>query len=268
LTIFCQVFVRQVRAGSSDNTTKEIPLTVQISERRGTSAQVGCGVLAALVAGVLTVAQPVMRGQPAATGSIAGRVRITARVRGAALSTNVYAARAVSVPDSTAIPEMRSVVVYLKDAPFHGSLPLARRQIRQEHEAFVPRVVAITRGSTVDFPNSDPFFHNVFSLSGGASFDLGRYPDGQSRSRQFTRAGLVKVFCHIHSQMSASILVLDHPYFVTPEDNGAFTIANVPAGNYTLVAWHERVGEQLTRVAVQAGQATTIEMALPVADLR
>jgi len=241
---------------------------VQVRERRGTRAKVGVGVIAAAMIALLTMTQPPVHGQSAATGTIAGRVRITARVRGAALSTNVYAPRAVSVPASASIPEMRSVVVYVKDAPFHGALAAMRRQIRQEHEAFVPRVVAITRGSIVDFPNGDPFFHNVFSLSGAASFDLGRYPDGQARSRQFPKAGLVKVFCHIHSQMSASILVLDHPYFVTPDDEGAFTIPNVPAGTYTLVAWHERVGEQLTRVAVQTGQATTIELALPVADAR
>lgn len=261
---------------------------MQIRERGGTSAQSGGGVLdpfslpwrreafaaktrmrtalAAFLGALLTVAQPAMRGQAPPAGSVAGRVRITARVRGAALSTNVYAARSVTVPESTSVPEMRSVVVYLKDASFRGALPVMRRQIRQDHEAFVPRVVAITRGSTVDFPNSDPFFHNVFSLSAAASFDLGRYPDGQSRSRQFTRAGLVKVFCHIHSQMSASILVLDHPYFVTPDESGAFTIANVPAGTYALVAWHERVGEQLARVTVQPGQATTTELTLPVAD--
>ena len=80
----------------------------------------------------------------------------------------------------------------------------------------MPRVVAITRGSTIDFPNSDPFFHNVFSLSRGANFDLGRYPRGESKSRRFPNAGLVKVYCHIHSHMTASIMVFDHPYFRIP----------------------------------------------------
>src|SRR5207253_5360272 len=158
------------------------------------------------------------------------------------------------------------VVVYLKNVGYPGALPAMRRQIRQEHESFLPRVVAITRGSTIDFPNGDPFFHNVFSLSGAGTFDLGRYPDGQSRSRQFTKPGLVKVYCHIHSQMSATILVLDHPFFATPDDDGAFTLPNVPAGQYTLVAWHERVGEQLARLSVQSSQTTTLEIKLPVAD--
>jgi hypothetical protein len=141
-------------------------------------------------------------------------------------------------------------------------------QIRQENESFSPRVVAITRGSTIDFPNVDPYFHNVFSLSGAGTFDLGRYPDGQSRARQFTKAGLVKVYCHIHSQMSATILVLDHPWFTTAGQDGRFTIPNVPPGDYTLVGWHERVGEQTTRITVSAGQTTTTEVSLPLGDAR
>jgi plastocyanin len=206
------------------------------------------------------------RGQVPQSGSIAGRVKLTARARGVALPTNAYPARAVSLPGPSATPEMRNVVVYLKNASYPGVLPTTRRQIRQEHESFVPRVVAITRGSTVDFPNGDPFFHNVFSLSGAGTFDLGRYPDGQSRSRVFTKAGLVKVYCHIHSQMSAAILVMDHPFFATPDDDGAFVLPDVPAGPYTLVAWHERVGEQTVRLVVQPGQSTTLEVKLPVAE--
>ena len=81
-------------------------------------------------------------------------------------------------------------------------------------------VVAITKGSTIDFPNNDPFFHNVFSLSSVDTFDLGRYKQGESRSTKFEKPGLVKVYCHIHSHMSASILVLDHPYFAMPPATG------------------------------------------------
>ena len=91
----------------------------------------------------------------------------------------------------------------------------------QQDESFEPRVLAITRGSTVDFPNADPYFHNVFSLSSGAAFDLGRYKRGDTRSRVFTRPGLVKVYCHVHSQMSASILVLDNDHFTRPQSDGA-----------------------------------------------
>jgi plastocyanin len=163
---------------------------------------------------------------------------------------------------------MHSVVVYLKDVAYTGALPVAHAQIRQENESFSPRVVTITRGSTVDFPNFDSYFHNVFSLSGAATFDLGRFPAGQSRSRQFTRAGIVKVYCHIHSQMSATIVVLDHPFFATPDATGQFTIADVPPGDYTLVGWHERVGEQTSRISVVSGRATQADVSLPVGNAR
>ena len=95
----------------------------------------------------------------------------------------------------------------------------------------MPRTVAITRGSTVDFPNGDPFFHNVFSLSRAANFNLGRFARGQSRGREFTKAGTVKVYCDIHSHMSATILVFDHPYFTIPELDGSFELPAVPAGH-------------------------------------
>src|SRR5262249_1302692 len=153
-----------------------------------------------------------------------------------------------------------NVVVYLKNVPFHGTLPATHRQIRQEGEAFVPPVVAITKGSIVDFPNGDPFFHNVFSLSSAANFDLGHYRQGESRSLKFAKPGLVKVYCHIHSHMSASILVLDHPYFALPEADGKFTIPNVPTGKYTIVGWHERVGEHSGTIEVEGGRTASIDL--------
>jgi hypothetical protein len=159
------------------------------------------------------------------------------------------------------------VVVYLKDVAYRGALPIYHERIVQEHEAFVPRVLAITRGSTVDFPNDDPIFHNVFSLSSASTFNLGRYPKGQSRAREFTKPGLVKIFCQIHSHMSASILVLAHPYFAVPDGpDGSFTLPDVPAGTYTIVGWHERVGEHASAIQVLAGRTTDVEIALPVED--
>lgn len=225
---------------------------------------VACTVLA-LAAALLVPDLPAVAAAP---GVISGHVTLTTRMRGVPIATNAYAPRAVPQQPLPATPELRNVVVYLKDAPFAGSLPATRAQIRQERESFSPRVVAVTRGSTVDFPNFDPYFHNVFSLSGAATFDLGRYPDGQSRARQFTKAGVVKVYCHFHSQMSATVLVLDHPYFVSPDADGQFSIGNVPPGDYTLVGWHERVGEYAIRVTVSSGRTTPAELSLPMTDTR
>jgi plastocyanin len=206
-------------------------------------------------------------GQTADTGSVAGHVRLTTRVRGAALPSTAYPTRAVGTHDNqAATDQVKNVVVYLKGVATRGPLPTMRAELRQEHEMFLPHVLAITRGSTVDFPNADPIFHNVFSLSSAATFDLRRYPQGQTRSQQFNKAGVVKVYCHIHSHMSATILVLDHPYFAIPQQDGSYELPNVPAGNYTIVGWHERIGERAAPVRVERGRTATVDLSLPVED--
>ena len=199
------------------------------------------------------------------TGSITGHIRLTTKIR-APLAASAYPSRTIGKHEAAAIPEIRNVVVYLKDPPFRGALPVSRAELQQRNETFVPHVLAITKGSTVDFPNDDPFFHNVFSLSSAAAFNLGRYPRGQSKPAKFNKAGLVKVFCDIHSHMSASILVLDHPYFTIPGIDGNYEIKNVPAGQYTIVGWHERVGERAAAVRVEAGRAATVDLTVPVED--
>jgi len=205
--------------------------------------------------------------EQAATGTIAGRVTLTTRVRSGRLPSNAYPTRRVG-PAAAVSPEIRNVVVYLKDPGFRGTLGTTVSELKQENEAFEPHVIAITRGSSVSFLNADPFFHNVFSLSGAAEFDLGRYPKGQTRTWKFPKAGLVKVFCHIHSHMTATIMVLDHPYFAIPGNDGTFELRNVPAGDYTLIGWHERVGERSTRVRVESGKTATVDISLPVEDAR
>ncbi len=215
-----------------------------------------------------TVATAIPTGQAQEPGAVGGQVKLTTRVRGARQPSTIYSSRGIPRHDPPPMPEIRNVVVYLKDVPFRGTLPATTSEMRQEHETFVPHVLAITRGSTVAFPNADPIFHNVFSLSHAATFDLGRYPEGRARSEKFLTAGLVKLYCRIHSQMSATILVLDHPYFATPSDDGTFQLPNVPAGVYTVVGWHERVGERTVRIRVEPGKKTDVELTLPVEDPR
>jgi plastocyanin len=198
----------------------------------------------------------------AGTGRIEGQVRLVLPPA-SAVPSGVYPSRRVSRPQPKAT-EISNVIVFLKDAPHRGEPAPMHVTIAQKDEAFVPRVVAITRGSTIDFPNSDPFFHNVFSLSKGANFDLGRYPRGESRSRRFPNAGLVKVYCHIHSHMTASIMVFDHPYFRIPAADGGFMLDDVPAGTYQISAWHERIGESVTTIRVDAGRTAKVEFALPM----
>lgn len=198
------------------------------------------------------------------TGRVIGRVRLTSKAPGKPLASTAYPRRTVGDNDAPSLPEIRNVVVYLKDAVYRGALPARRAELRQEHETFLPHTVAVTRGSSVEFPNGDPFFHNVFSLSRAANFNLGRYERGQSRAREFTKAGTVKVYCDIHSHMSATILIFDHPYFTIPELDGSFELPATPAGEYMIVGWHERVGERAERVRVEAGKAASIELTVPV----
>lgn len=199
-------------------------------------------------------------------GTITGRVTLTTAVRGVPLASNVYQPRAVGRHEPGQGSEIQNVVVYLKGAAFRGVLPTARRMVEQRGESFAPRVTVVTRGSVVAFPNDDPYFHNVFSLSRAGTFDLGRYRQGQSREQRFTKPGLIKVYCHIHSHMSASIMVLDHPYFAVPRADGSFTLPDVPAGKHTIVGWHERVGERSGTIDVQGGRTASIDLSLPVQD--
>ena len=180
------------------------------------------------------------------TARITGIVTVTAAVR-TPLASAAYASRRVVAPPATATSELANVVVFVKGVPFDGPLPVMHGKIVQQDEAFVPRLVAVTRGSVIDFPNLDPYFHDVFSLSDAAAFDLGSYPRGKSRSRQFTKPGLVKVFCHLHSHMTASIMVFDHPYFEMPAPDGSFEHRRSAPGAYTVSAWHERIGESFAR---------------------
>ncbi len=198
-------------------------------------------------------------------GRLQGRVTITVPVSKAPPSA-AYGARRIEKPLSGAGSELTNVVVFLTNAPKPKVLQPTRARIVQENETFVPRVVAIPRGSTVDFPNADPFFHDVFSLSRSGTFDLGSYPRGQTKSQQFRRAGLIKVYCHIHSHMSASIMVFDHPFFTIPRADGTFVIDEVPPGTYDVSAWHERIGENTQSVRIEPGRPSEIHFALPIAS--
>jgi len=200
----------------------------------------------------------------AALGRISGVVQVGARET-APLRPGAYPSRRVTKP-APAVSEIANVIVFVADAPADQSLATARASIGQRDEAFSPRVVAIARNSVVEFPNFDPFFHDVFSLSRAATFDLGRYPQGQTRERRFSKPGVVKVFCNIHSDMSATMMVFDHRLFAMPLPDGAFTITDVPAGTWKLAAWHERIGDTTKMVQVVAGETARVEFTLPVVD--
>lgn len=134
------------------------------------------------------------------------------------------------------------VVVWLTplDSSTLPPLTTAKARIIQKNKRFEPHILAASVGTTVDFPNLDPIFHNAFSNFDGKVFDLGLYPPGQSRSVRFDRAGITRLFCNIHSAMSAIVVVLSTPYFATSQPDGRWEIPGVPPGNYKLEVYHER----------------------------
>jgi plastocyanin len=149
-------------------------------------------------------------------------------------------------------PVDRRSVVYLDPAlrAAFDARDEPRARIDQRNETFVPHVLAIVAGTTVDFPNSDLTYHNVFSLSKAKSFDLGRYAVGKSKSVRFDKPGIVRVFCEIHSHMSAFILVFSHRYFAVTADDGSYRIDNVPPGTYNVFVWNESLPLDSRRVTV------------------
>lgn len=191
-------------------------------------------------------------------GSVAIAIPVPARRPAAA-----YPTRAVTAANLAPASEVRHVVVFLTDAP-RGAVTPTRAEIRQRYETFLPRVVAVPVGSDVTFPNDDSIYHNVFSLSRVKTFNLGRYPRGQTRAVRFEKPGIVKVFCDIHSHMTATVMVFNHPWFAVPDTDGRFELPDVPLGDREITAWHERLGDTTLPVRVESGRAGTMEFVLPV----
>jgi plastocyanin len=152
-------------------------------------------------------------------------------------------------------------VIYLESESIKAQTfvpPAAHPILDQKDLTFYPQVLPIIVGTTVDFPNRDNLFHNVFSYSQPKEFDLGRYPTGTMKSVRFDKPGVVRVYCDIHSHMNATILILENPYFAVPDEQGSYTIKNVPAGTYTVKFWcgRELAGSQ--SVTVKGGDAANV----------
>jgi len=152
-------------------------------------------------------------------------------------------------------------VIWLNPVHPGSSPPVAPGSftLLQKNKMFTPHLLVVPVGSSVAFPNADPFFHNVFSLFDGRRFDLGLYEAGSTRSVVFSREGVSYIFCNIHSEMSAVVIALATPYFAVADAQGAFHIEGVPAGDYDLHVWVEGQKqsslEWLARRVRVAGQA-------------
>ena len=206
----------------------------------------------------LLAAAPLVPGQTTPDGgSLRGRVEIRSP-----LSVPQHAAQGGS-PAHAGKPEpYRQAVVYFDPAPTSQEPPAAGRAVMRQRDAtFVPHLLAITVGTTVDFPNDDQTYHNVFSLSKPRRFDLGRYAAGRSKAVRFDRPGIVRVFCDIHSQMNAFILVFDHRLFAVTDADARYRIDRIPPGAYRVTAWYEGVAQQTQAVTITPG-ATDLNFVL------
>ena len=208
----------------------------------------------------------------APTGRLTGRVTIGPELSSRRMRFQLYPDQvrlAASPDESRPAGDPGDVVVFLEEVS-KASAPDGRNVpapvMRQDGLTFHPHLLTILRGTTVEFPNADPIFHNVFSLSRASSFDLGRYPQGSSRSVRFEKPGVVKVFCHIHSDMNAIILVLDNPFFARPGADGRYQIGAVPPGEYRVVAWHERAKPFRRSVRIDPGRDAVLDFAIPLKE--
>ena len=165
--------------------------------------------------------------------------------------------------------ERSRVVIYL-DGPAPAAVVPASMttaplpQVAQLDRRFAPDLLVISAGSTVSFPNMDPIFHNIFSLSKPKTFDLGSYDQGQTRKVLFPKPGIVDVYCHLHPNMTATIVVTPNRWFARVDDSGQYRIPDVPPGQYTVVAWHKYAGFFRKTITVEAGHDATADFFIPL----
>jgi plastocyanin len=184
---------------------------------------------------------------PAAAGTVRGRVELIEK-----------GGRPAS--------DITDVVVYVdgvKAKPTPGKSTMAMKG-----KSFTPRLVVVPVGGTVEFPNEDPIFHNVFSVSGENRFDLELYKRPKSGSWTFQHPGVARIYCNIHPQMSAVVLVRDNPYYTKTAQDGTFEIPDVPSGKYVLRAWHERGGEAAQDVTVTARADSAVQITLDASSFK
>lgn len=198
-------------------------------------------------------------GRAAVVGvTLAGAVLLAAaRTAGAQVSGRVT----VTDAGGRAATDLGNAVIYVEGRGTRGA-SAARPEMALDARQFRPRVLVVPVGTTVNFPNLDPFNHNVFSLSEGSSFDLGLYGRGESKNHRMGRPGLVRVFCNIHPRMVGFIVVRDNGWYAQPGADGSFTIPNVPAGHYTLKVWHERAPERSQEIDIPAGGLSGLALVL------
>lgn len=158
-------------------------------------------------------------------------------------------------------PTMDAVVSV--EGPGSDQLKTPKAVMDQRDLKFIPRVMAVLAGTTVEFPNNDKTWHNVFSKSEAKRFDLGLYPAGETRSVTFDKAGVARILCNVHPNMEAFVVVKSHPYFAAPDERGHYRINAVPLGQYRLEVWHPDLGTKVISFdVVREGEVLTLNVDL------
>jgi plastocyanin len=161
--------------------------------------------------------------------------------------------------------ELKGVIVYLVSLTGQEDQykpPSEHPTLEQVDATFVPHVLPVLVGTTVDVINGDKIYHNVFSYSDIKKFNIGRQPKGVAVPVNFDKIGLVRVFCDIHSHMSAFVFVLPNPYFTVPDQNGEYIIKNVPQGKWALKTWHDQLSTGTYEVTIEPNSTTTMDLIL------
>jgi plastocyanin len=165
--------------------------------------------------------------------------------------------------------ERSRVVIYLEGPSLPASTAAAHpatTTMQQLNRRFTPDLLVVPAGTTVSFPNLDPIFHNIFSLSKPKSFDLGNYDKGETRNVTFSKPGIVYVYCHLHPNMEATIVVTPNRWYAHVDPSGQFRIPSVPPGQYTVVAWHKAAGFFSKTIQVEPGHNASVDFFIPIGD--
>jgi plastocyanin len=207
-------------------------------------------------------------------GGISGNVRAEGKAEAAqAAPGGKYESRKFKFVPLVDYTAMRDFVVYIegplgsKSSAPESVVTVDTRRIKQKGAIFTPHVLPVLVGSTVEWPNNDDIFHNVFSYSEAKPFDLGLYKDPEVKRMTFDKLGRIDVFCSIHANMHCIILVLENPYFAVADENGHYSLPNVPPGTYRVIAWHERLPSLTKEVTVFEQGEVKLDFVLGVKSL-
>ena len=197
---------------------------------------------------------------------ISGRIVLKKNLDRKSINAAVYSLRGIAVETPSSLPKQGSfnhTAVWLEtDGTGNPGSP-ATAKMQQLGRRFQPDVLVVPVGSTVEFPNLDPIFHNIFSLSRSQTFDLGYYAEGKSRTVTFARPGIVQVYCHIHANMYGVIIVAPSAWFGLPDSDGLFSFSSVPPGEYRLAVWQRSAGLFRKKLQVASSGTIHVDVTLP-----